>query len=144
MKQHARFALGAAWLVVACQAGSNPLQPRSTLSQDLSLDAGSPHAVPGQYIVVFKRGVANPGALARTLVTVHGGSLRHTYATALKGFAARLSDAAVAALRRKPLVAYFEPAHKGSAAGTPGMDANGAPSWVAQIDHRTPPLDHHY
>ena len=144
MKQHARFALVAACLVVACQDGSNPLQPRSTLSQDLSLDAGSPHAVPGQYIVVFKRGVANPGALARTLVTVHGGSLRHTYATALKGFAARLSDAAVAALRRNPLVAYVEPDQKVSAAGTQGMDANGDPWGLDRIDQRTLPLDHTY
>src|SRR5437867_8166682 len=116
MKQHARFALVAACLVAACQDGSNPVQPSASPSQDLALSAGSLHAVPGRYIVVFQRGVANPAALARTLVTASGGSLQHTYASALKGFAARLSDGAVAALRQNPLVAYVEPDQKVSTA----------------------------
>src|SRR2546430_13730355 len=51
------------------------------------------------YIVVFKDGVADPEGLAQTLVSLYGGSLKHTYKSAIKGFAAILSDAAVAALR---------------------------------------------
>src|SRR5437867_240473 len=144
MKQHARFALVAACLVAACQDGSNPLQPGSSPSQDLSLNATSLHAVPGRYIVVFQRGVANPAALARTLVTASGGSLQHTYASVLKGFAARLSDAAVAALRRNPHVASVEPDQVVHTDATQQMDASGDPWGLDRIDQRALPLDQTY
>src|SRR5438034_1345588 len=92
------FAPGGSWLRGACQDGSNQVQPSSSQSQDLIPGAANQHVVPGQYIVVFKRGVANSHALAQTLLAAHGGSLRQAYASALKGFAARLPDAAVGAL----------------------------------------------
>jgi aqualysin 1 len=66
--------------------------------------------VPGRYIVVFRSQVTNPSATAAQLVAGSGpgAQLHHTYANAIKGFAATLPDAAVQALRRNPLVDYVE------------------------------------
>ena len=60
--------------------------------------------IDNQYIVVFKREVAEPAALAAQLTQQQGGRLLHSYSHALKGFAARLPAAAVAALRNNPNV----------------------------------------
>ena len=68
----------------------------------------SPNAIPGEYIVVFRDGVADAPGLARQLTAAHGGTLRFTYTHAIRGFSASLPDAAVAALQRHPQVAYVE------------------------------------
>ncbi len=47
-------------------------------------------AVPGQYIVVLKGGVADPRGLATAMGRQHGFRVRHSYRTALKGFSARM------------------------------------------------------
>jgi len=64
--------------------------------------------IPGRYIVVFKRSVANPAAEAATLTRSLGGQLHFTYTRALKGFAASLPDPAVAHLRSHPNVDFVE------------------------------------
>src|SRR5437867_206254 len=100
MRSCARTTLVAVLVVLAaCRDASRPLQPGQKPSQDLALTPGNTQVIPGQYIVVFKDGVADPDGLAQSLVSLYGGSLKHTYKTALKGFAAILSDAAVAALQ---------------------------------------------
>jgi len=65
-------------------------------------------SIHGQYIVIFKDHVANPHAEARGLALSHGGSVLHSYGAAVKGFSARLPDAAVQALRRNPNVESIE------------------------------------
>src|SRR3989442_21339 len=82
----------------ACRDAPTPLQPRPGQSQDLTGQLANGQIVPGQYIVVFKDGVADPEGLAQTLVSLYGGSLKHTYKSAIKGFAAILSDPAGAAI----------------------------------------------
>jgi aqualysin 1 len=67
-----------------------------------------PEVIPGQYIIVFNQDVRDVPGRARQLAAAHGGSLRFVYEHALKGFAAQLPDAAVAALARNPNVAYVE------------------------------------
>lgn len=126
-------------LLGACRDASTPLHPgpQQLLAPQLPIASGP-------YIVVFKDAVAEPDALARTLVSALGGTLRHTYASALKGFAARLSDAAVATLRQHPLVAYVEPDQVVRMDGTQQMDANGEPWGLDRIDQRTLSLDHTY
>src|SRR5207302_3280145 len=113
-------------LVGACRDASTPFQPEP--------QGGASRMVPGQYIVVFKDTVADPVGVALSRVgpaqagvNAPGGTLLHTYSNALKGFAARLPDAAVATLRQDPRVAYVEPDQEVRVAGTQQMDANGDP-----------------
>ncbi len=63
----------------------------------------------GRYIVVFNDNVADPAAAARELGRARGLTISHVYQYALKGFAAAIPDAALAALQRNPQVAFIEP-----------------------------------
>jgi hypothetical protein len=73
----------------------------------------SREAVRGQYIVVLKD--AEPGAaaepvadVARRLTAQSGGKVFHTYSRALRGFAARMTEAQARALAASPAVKYVE------------------------------------
>jgi len=60
--------------------------------------------IAGHYIVTLQPTVTDVAAEARQLAQGAGGSLDHVYQHALKGFSARLPDAAIAALRNNPNV----------------------------------------
>ena len=74
---------------------------------DVALPVQDAELVPGQYIVVLKAS-APATQIMNALVPMPGVELRHVYAAALNGFAARLSPAALAELRANPNVAYIE------------------------------------
>src|SRR5256886_3628532 len=139
----ARAVALAVLVVGACRDASTPVPtgPRDDATK----------VVPGQYIVVFRDTVADPVAFARSRVgpaqsgvNAPGGTLLHTYSSALKGFAARLPDAAAATLRQDPRVAYVEPDQEVRVAGTQQMDANGDPWALDRIDQRALPLSGTY
>lgn len=65
--------------------------------------------IPNHYIVVFDDAVTDPPGLARGLARAHGLELRHTYAAALRGFAAVVPPGRVDALRADPRVRYVTP-----------------------------------
>src|SRR6266550_6301788 len=102
--QSAARIVGLAFLaaLAACESLSNPAQTPDTPR------ASTAEAVPGQYIVVLQNSVADPATVASDLVNAAGGSLLHVYSSAIKGFAARLSAPAAAALQGNPLVASVE------------------------------------
>jgi subtilisin family serine protease len=101
-------------------------------------------AVPGQFIVVLQNNLADPAAVANDLVTAAGGSLLRVYTSALKGFAARLSAPAAAALQSNPLVASVEADQMMRADVTQAMDANGDPWGLDRIDQSALPLSRTY
>src|SRR5262249_50542960 len=89
-------------VVAACQDSTSPT-PTAIRPDRIS---AARNAAQNDYIVTFRDDEADPEGQANGLVKTHGGSLRHVYRYALKGFAvANLSDAAVAALQRNPHVA---------------------------------------
>jgi subtilisin family serine protease len=100
--------------------------------------------IPGSYIVVFRSDVSDVPGRSRRLATEHGGTLRFTYAGALKGFAADLSESAAAALRRAPGVEDVEPDRVIRVQGTQVLDSTGDLWGLDRIDQRARPLSRSY
>jgi subtilisin family serine protease len=148
----ALFSLGGllsatAMMLSACQDANSPTvsSPQSpndpAVSFAATADQGLGRAIPGAYIVVFKSSLPDPAAEARGLVAQHGGTLRFTYTSAIKGFAADLPARAVDALRRNPNVAYVE-----ADQAVELFDTESAPSsWgLDRVDQRKLPLSSSY
>jgi subtilisin family serine protease len=128
--------LGAVLVVAAaCQDATSP-SPIATAPARANAATG---AATKDYIVVLRDDESDPDIKAKALVKVHGGSLKHVYKKALKGFAvADLSDEAVAAIRATDGVAYVEADQIMTAVGT----QSNPPSWgLDRIDQRNLPLD---
>jgi len=120
---------------LACREATQPEQKPS---------ASRGASVPGEYIVVFRPQVSDPAALAAQLVSTHGGTLRFTYTSAIKGFAATLSTLAAQTLAAHPLVSYVEPDQVYSVDVTQSMDANGDPWGLDRVDQQARPLSRTY
>jgi subtilisin family serine protease len=132
--------------VPACHDDGEPVGPTTdpvaTPAPSLGTAASS-RTIPGSYVVVFKREVADAPGLAWRLVGANGGTLRFTYSSALKGFAADLPDRAAAALRQNPNVSYVEP--DGTVELYGGGTEPAPPSWgLDRVDQRTLPLSSSY
>ena len=69
---------------------------------------GPSNPIPGRYIVVFKDSVGDPAAATANAMRGVGGQVHHTYAQAIKGFAATIPDAALQGISNNPNVAYIE------------------------------------
>lgn len=87
-------------------------QPRPPLAP--VQNEGAPNTIPGQYIVVFKPDTArNVVTAAQERVRSLGGTILHTYTSALVGFSVKLptegpqAQRAIEALRALPGVSYI-------------------------------------
>ena len=133
MRKSSLTPIFAALLAVACHDATNPVG-----APDLARSEGG---ADGDYIVVFAPHVTDAPGLARQFVASHGGALRFTYTTAIKGFAATLPEGAPEALRNNPNVAYVEPDRPVRLFDT----QNNPPSWgLDRVDQRDLPLDDSY
>jgi len=142
MKLYSLFGMAA----VAAQTALFVFTPTS-FAQTTGDAATYPYAqsrpIPGRYIVVFKNTVANPAAEAATLMQGHGGQLHHTYASALKGFAASLPEAALQGIRNNPNVEYIEQDQTVSLKQV-ASPQNQATWGLDRIDQADRPLDTQY
>src|SRR5204863_240052 len=83
----------------ACQDSVAPSNSGMRANAASSRDAQSASSrIPDEYIVVFKDDVGDVGGRANALLNAHGGSLHHTYSSALKGFSAHMSAQAAEAI----------------------------------------------
>ncbi len=68
------------------------------------------HVIPGRYIIILKEDAARemPAPAIEAFTRRPGINAHHVYASATKGFAADLSDEALATLKKDPRIAYIE------------------------------------
>jgi subtilisin family serine protease len=139
-----RYAVGVLALVlVACaEPTSTPSAlPEVSPTEEAPVFAkGGSDAVPGQYIVVFNDDVEDPHGKAKDKALKKNGRLKYSYGAVLKGFAAELSDEAVAELRLDPDVAFIEQDQTVSINTT----QSGATWGIDRIDQRNRPLSGTY
>ena len=115
--------------------------PASALAQSSAaplVGTAQPNQIPGQYIVVLKngRGATNADRVERR-ARDRGARVKHQYRRVLNGFAAQLTDAALADVRNDADVAFVEADQvvTASAAQTPA-------TWgLDRIDQRSLPLN---
>jgi subtilisin family serine protease len=131
------FGLATAGATAAALAASSPAFAAE--GQIQAADATS--AVNGSYIVVFKSGATDVGATAARLVGRHGGAVRQTYSSALRGFELGASALQARRLAADPEVAYVE---QNQVLHLDATQAN-PPSWgLDRIDQRNLPLNSSY
>jgi subtilisin family serine protease len=138
-------AMLAALALAACSDASNPpsapASPQQIQAPLAPVYSKGDDGIPNDYIVVYKDGVVT-GPLSRASATVASlvGTPKYSYDAVLKGFAATLTPAALAALRANPDVAYIEQDQVMEASIT----QTGATWGLDRIDQRNRPLNGTY
>ena len=138
-------ALFATLALAACSDSSNPptspASPQQIQAPLAPVYSKGDDGIPNDYIVVFKDGVVT-GPLSRASATVASlvGTPKYSYDVVLKGFAATLTPAVLAALRANPDVAYIEQDQVVEASTT----QTGATWGLDRIDQRNRPLNGTY
>ncbi|WP_406039515.1 S8 family serine peptidase [Micromonospora sp. NBC_00898] len=133
----AGFALASATSIVLAGTGGAAMAAPSDPHRAPVRGADSAGAVPDRYIVVLKDGKASPSevrASASALTAANGGSVRHVFTKALKGYSAAMSRRQAERLAADPDVSYVEQVQRYSATDT----QSNPPSWgLDRIDQTT-------
>lgn len=95
----------------ACQEPTDPSRSSEPTAPSLAPAPSRQDRIPGQYIVVFRKGAGDARARAHDLSLKHQGKLKvkRVYRAALSGMAVEIADSLVGALRQDPAVEYIEP-----------------------------------
>jgi subtilisin family serine protease len=120
------------------------VEPKGDVEQLAQLLRGE-RPIRDEYIVVLKddlKQVAQLGAsaVAHEMASQHSGQVFHTYEHALKGFAVRMPEARMQALRADPRVAYIEENQEVVAT----VAQSGATWGIDRVDQRDLPLNSTY
>ncbi|MFB7709713.1 S8 family peptidase [Streptomyces sp. NPDC056105] len=107
----------------------------------LILGAGEPGAVAGSYIVTLKGGTKAPSDTGQGLAEKYGAKIRHTYSTALNGYAVRAGEAQARRLAADPSVATVV---QDSRVWLDHARKNPPPWGLDRIDQGDLPLDNSY
>ena len=142
--RRAAFATGSFWFVLmttlsACGVDSPITSPNAQASVRPLAASGT--ALPNQYVVTFREGVAVPPGLVWQLARASDAKVRFIYTKAIRGYSAKMSEAAAAALLKNPNVASVEPDFVITVDG----DQATPPSWgLDRMDQKALPLDRRY
>lgn len=128
-----------ALLIAACAEPTAIPSAVPSPSSELAAQRGG-GVIAGRYIVVFRDNVSDPRGKALEKARRANGRVTHTYGAALRGFAAELDAAGVAALRADPDVAYVEQDQVITLTTTQA----GATWGIDRIDQRALPLSTTY
>lgn len=127
-------------LLALVVVGFTGCQENTVLAPARDPDAQQAELIPDQYIVVFNDEVSDAHALTASLAARAGAKVRYTYASAIKGFAGRMSPEAASELARDSRVKYVEQDQVMKA----NVTQSGATWGIDRIDQRALPLSTTY
>lgn len=138
-------AVTAATTAAVLSASTLPAHAASTDPADSPLGeivgAGEPGSISGSYIVTLKGETTAPSEAGKGLATKYGAKIRHTYSTALNGYAVKAGSADAKKLAGDPRVASVVQDTTVSLDHT----QQDPPSWgLDRIDQKGLPLDKSY